>query len=188
MKILVLMPLDEKNTYTAAGIYKALPAKVKDITFSMPMFMDYIGGTKASSNWTFALFDAILSAEQVYKTAQKEKQHLIVLGNMPKEYKFDLIVNCQDLLEALPYEDLFVKKNIELIGQSEISDEEKVKLLQKLNLHGAEESVLSMFNGLAIADFLTAYLETDIDLESIKEDYEEKLKQWTQSQKSTILN
>lgn len=50
MKILVLMPLDEKNTYTAAGIYKALPAKVKDITFSMPMFMDYIVGTKASSN------------------------------------------------------------------------------------------------------------------------------------------
>lgn len=107
---------------------------------------------------------------------------------MPKEYKFDLIVNCQDLLEALPYEDLFVKKNIELIGKSEISDEEKVKLLQKLNLHDAKESVLSMFNGLAIADFLAAYLETDIDLESIKEDYEEKLKQWTQSQKSTILN
>ena len=50
MKILVLMPCDERMTYIAAKIYKELPDEIKDITFSMPMFMDYLISSKVVGN------------------------------------------------------------------------------------------------------------------------------------------
>ena len=66
MKILVLMPCDEKMTYIAAKIYKELPNEIKDITFSMPMFMDYLISSKVVGNWVYAFFDAfVISALSV---------------------------------------------------------------------------------------------------------------------------
>jgi len=50
MKILVLMPLDEKNTYMGVGVYKGLTAHAKDNCFSMPSFMDYTIVTKLAKN------------------------------------------------------------------------------------------------------------------------------------------
>lgn len=56
MKILVLMPLDERMSYYAAKIYSELSNEIKEITFSMPMFMDYMITTGAAQNWIYALF------------------------------------------------------------------------------------------------------------------------------------
>lgn len=50
MKILVLMPCDERMTYIAAKIYKELPNEIKDITFSMPMFMDFLISSEVVGN------------------------------------------------------------------------------------------------------------------------------------------
>lgn len=181
MKILVLMPLDEKTTYMAAGIYKGLTAHAKDNCFAMPSFMDYAVVTKIAPNWTYALFDSILSAEKVYEAAEKEKKDLIVIGNMPRKYKFDLIVNFQDLVESLPYEDKFVAKVKEIIG-------EDAKLTPMLDLYDDADSSLAMHNVLATADFLSKYIETDPHLEEIEEEYKEKLEEWTKSSKPTTLN
>ena len=41
MKILVLFPLDEKYSYIATALYKALDQSVKDNTFVMPMFSEW---------------------------------------------------------------------------------------------------------------------------------------------------
>lgn len=46
MKILILMPLDEKWVYMATGLYKALTAKAKEVTFAMPQYMEYLIDTK----------------------------------------------------------------------------------------------------------------------------------------------
>ena len=50
MKILVLMPCDERTTYVAAKIYKELPNEIKDITFSMRTFMDFLISSKVVGN------------------------------------------------------------------------------------------------------------------------------------------
>lgn len=181
MKILVLMPLDEKTTYMAAGIYKDLTAHAKDLCLAMPTFMDYLVGTKVAPNWTYALFDTIVSAESVYKTAEAQKKDLIIIGNLPRKYKFDLIVNFQDLFESLPYEDKFVAKVKELVAGEQ-------NLMDKLDLYENKDSTLSMHNCLATADFLSKYIETDPHLEDIEKEYKEKLEEWKKSQEPTILN
>lgn len=181
MKILVLMPLDEKSTFMSAGIYKYLANDVKDNCFSMPNFMDYLIQTKMAPNWTYSLFDTIIAAESVYQAAEKEGNDLIIIGNMSIAYDFDLIVNFQDLVESLPYEDKFVEK------VKEIVKEEKV-LLNKLNLYQNKDSSLAMHNVEATAKFLSDYIKTDPHLERIEQEYEEKLQEWMQSQKLTILN
>ena len=77
MKILVLMPCDERMTHYAAKIYKELPNEVKDITFSMPLFMDYLVSSKIVGNWVYAFFDSFISMKNIYKAAAKEKGNLI---------------------------------------------------------------------------------------------------------------
>lgn len=181
MKILVLMPLDEKNTYMAAGIYKGLTAHAKDICFSMPNFMDYAITTKLSQNWEYALFYSILSAEKVYEISEKENNNLIVIGNMPKKYKFDLIVNFQDLVESLPYEDKFLE-----MMKKKVEGEEK--LVEMVDMYGNEDSNLAMHNVLATADFLSKYIETDPHLEDIEADYQKRLEEWKESLKPTTLH
>ena len=61
MKILVLMPLDQQHVDMSAAIYKALPHEIKEHTFAMPMFMEYLISVGKSQNWLWAFFDAIVS-------------------------------------------------------------------------------------------------------------------------------
>lgn len=46
MKILLLMPLDEKWSYIAAELYKNLTTEAKEKTFAMPMFTEWQIATK----------------------------------------------------------------------------------------------------------------------------------------------
>ena len=168
MKILVLMPLQEQSAYMAMGIYKNLPAEVKDKTFCMPAFMDYLVTTKLVPNWEYALFDTILCAE---KLASVEDEDLILLGNVKKDIHFDAVFNFQDIDRALPYQDDFVEMMKNKVRSEEL-------LLSKVNnLYAAEDSTFRMKNCRATADFLTAYLNTDPKLDKLKEEYERQLQE-----------
>lgn len=168
MRILVLMPLDERCAYMAMGIYKNLPAEIKDKTFCMPAFMDYLVTSKLVPNWEYALFDTLLTSEKILNV---EDEDVIVLGNVKKDYKFDAIFNFQDIDNDLPYKDTFVKKMRETVASEEL-------LLSKIdNLYGAEDSQLALKNCRATADFLTAYFDTDPKLNELKKEYLKKVQE-----------
>lgn len=168
MKILVMMPLDERYAYMAMGIYKNLPSEIKDKTFCMPAFMDYLVTTKIVPNWEYALFDTLLAAEKLLAV---EDEDIILLGNTKKDFKFDVVFNFQDIDEALPYKDTFAEKMREKVKSEEL-------LLSKIgNLYAAEDSTFALHNCRATADFLTAYLDSDPRLDKLKAEYEQKLKE-----------
>lgn len=168
MKILVLMPLDERYTYLAAAIYKCLPKDVQEHTLCMPAFMDYMVNVKLCPNWEYALFDTILTAEKVYSATGDE--NLIILGNINADCKFDIVFNFQDNYEDLPYEDKFLEQMQKLA-----KGEPKLEALVN-NVHVASESKMTLHNCEATANFLTDYLATDPKLDEIKKEYEIKLK------------
>ena len=169
MKILVLMPLDEKNVYIASAVYHCLTPRAKERCFCMPFFMQYLITTKIAPNWVYSVFDSILSAEKVYKLAEENNDDLIIFGNMPKKYKFDAVFSIQDLEEDLPYEDKFLEKIREL-AKGEKDLEKKV-----MKMYGVEDVIMPLHNKIAAADFLSAYLETDPGLDLIEKEYKEKL-------------
>lgn len=172
MKILVLMPCDEQHVYAAAGIYKALPNEVKEITFPMPMFMDYLIETKIIGNWIMAFFDSLVSAKNLYCTAEQSNDNLIILGTAPADFEFDAVFNFQDIEESLPYEDKFLEK----IREAVKSDEKLTMMVS--NLYGGDKSKLALRNCEATADFLTKYLQTDVKnkLDVLYKEYEKQLK------------
>ncbi len=170
MKILVLMPLDESSVYMASGLYKNVPHEIQDCFFAMPMFMEYLVETGQSQNFFEALFFTVLAAEKLYD-ATKPEEPLIIVGNMPKKYKFDAIFNFQDINEDLPFQDNFTTKVKELVKDEEM-------LLNKINdMYTNEDSQLALHNLVATADFLTAYLQTDPGIEKITEEYQQRLKE-----------
>ena len=169
MKILVLMPLDEKNVYIASAVYQCLEPYAKDRCFCMPFFMQYLITTKIAPNWTYSLFDTMASAERLYELAEREKDNIIIFGNMPKRYKFDAVFSLQDLEEDLDYSDKFLEKMQELAdGDKKL--EEKVK-----DTYGVEDVIMPLHNKVAAADFLSAYLKTDPHLDKIEKEYKERV-------------
>lgn len=174
MKILVLMPLDERSVYMANGIYSGLSPYAKDRTLVMPMFMQYTITTKLSEGWEYAVFSALVAAKNVYEAAQKAKDDLIIIGNCDASLEFDIVFNFQDIEKDEDYQDKFLNKLTEII-ETKSDDEDKAKLLAWLNLHKAEESKMPLHNVNATADFLSAYLETDPHIEEIHAKYKEQV-------------
>lgn len=168
MKILVLMPLDQQHVDAAAGIYNNLPKEVQEITFPMPMFMEYAVISGVSKNWTYAFFDTIVSANNICKSATKQ-DNLIVIGNVAKEHEFDVVFNFQEIDETLPYQDLFAEKLLEVVE----SEPTLTKVIK--NLHKGPESVFSLQNCKATAEFLTKYLDTDPKIDELRASYQGKL-------------
>lgn len=173
MKILVLMPCDEQHVYAAAGIYKALPSEMKECCFPMPMFMDYLIQNKIVGNWIFAFFDALASMKSVYKTAVANGDNILVIGTAPKDFEFDAVFSFQDIEETMDYQDLFLDK---IIKPSVKEDD----LLNQMvsNLYELSDVEFTLTDCIASADFLTAYMETEIKnkLAALKAQYEGKLK------------
>lgn len=168
MKILLLMPCDEKWTHMATEIYKHLDEETKERTFCMPMFAEYLVDTRAVPNWTHALFQTMIAAQFVYKTAQKEKDDLLLIGNIGDTYEFDVVFNFQDAKEALPYEDLFIQKTKELVRE----DKTLYKYIKAL--HTAAESKMALKNCEATAEFLSAYIKTDFKAKEKHQEIKEK--------------
>lgn len=171
MKILVLMPLQEQSAYMATGIYKALPHEIQEKCFAMPMFMEFLVKTKVSPNYTYALFDSILSAEALCDAAEKDNLDLLIIGNVKNTYKFDKIFNFQDIETDLLYKDDFIEKVAQIVADEEI-------LANKIShLYTSKDSTMTLHNCVATADFLSAYMNTDPHLEQITEEYNRKIEQ-----------
>ena len=171
MKILVLMPCDEQHVYAAAGIYKALPNELKEVTFPMPMFMDYLIQNKVVGNWIMAFFDSLISMKNLYKTATETNDNLLVIGTAPADFEFDAIFNFKEIEESLPYEDKFIEK----IREAVKSDEKLTDMVN--NLYDGASSKLALMNCVASADFLTKYMNTDVKnkLDTLRKEYEKQL-------------
>lgn len=166
MKILVLMPCDERMTYVAAELYKNLPNSAKDVTFSMPMFMDYLVSSKMVGNWVVAFFDALISMKQVYKASGKD--HLIIFGTAPKDLEFDVVFSFQDSEHALAYKDVFLEKIKEMVVEDEL-------LTSKVAaLYGVDDVKYALTNCSAAAEFLASYLKSNEKLEEFYEKYKDK--------------
>lgn len=167
MKILVLMPLNERMVYAATGIYRYLPDDKKDITFSMPMFMEYAVDTKICEDWLHALFLASITAREFYKN----NEDCIIIGNLPINMKFDMIFNFQDIEVDLPYQDLGIMKFIEVINQSDADEDSKNFLLKYLvDLYSADASTMPLHNCHATAEFLSNMMDSDPHLEKFEEE------------------
>ena len=108
--------------------------------------------------------------KNIYKTAAKEKDDLIVFGTAPKNMKFDAIFSFQDDAEQMPYKDKFLGKIKKIVA-----DEPKLAAYLE-NLYGAEDSKFNLYNCTATAGFLTEYIKTDPKLDEIRAKYEGKLK------------
>ena len=165
MKILLLMPLDEKYVWIATAIFSRLNEKVKQVTFPMPMYMEYLFQTKKAENWTYAMFDTIVSANYLYKTAKEKNEDFILIGNCKAENEFDAVFNFQDIEEELPYKDNFLEHI-----QTLVNDEPLLKDTLA-GFHQQSESQMSLINCTATAHFLERYIDTDMEIkdEKIKE-------------------
>ena len=170
MKILILMPCSEAWTYHAMGIYNALPTDVKEKTFCMPTYMDYLVQTKISPDWIHAYYDCAVSVKALYQAAEMTGEHFVLIGNTLADLPFDAIFNFQDEQFDLPYEDKFIKKLDELVKD--------IPALKSYTaaLHQADESKMALHNYVATADFITDYLDTEVDFDHIKEKYVGRLK------------
>lgn len=169
MRMLIMMPCDEQHVYAATGIYNALPEELKQITFPMPMFMEYLRDTKQCDNWVKSIFYTMISAEELYMSSVRDGEDFILIGNIGNEFKFDVIFNFQEIDESLPYEDLFMKKCQDIV-------KDEPSLLQYIAaLHTADESKMALQNCKATADFIADYMASEPDLDALKEQYKDKI-------------
>ena len=174
MKILILMPCDEQHIYASEGIWKALPHELKEKTFAMPMFMEYLIVTKQAKDWVEALFYSLLSAKKLHQAAAAQDD-LIIIGNTDAGLEFDEVFSFQDVEESMEYRDLFIEKLTTLVK------DEELLYNQLINLHTKDESKFNLHNCVASADFISKYIKTDVKhkLEQLTKEYEEEIKKVT---------
>jgi len=167
MKILVLMPLDERLVYQAAAIFAHLPKTVQDKTLIMPMLMDYAMQTEVSPTWMHAVFFGMIAARESYKLAEKDGDDILIFGNTTKNHTFDLIFNFQDADFDAPYEDKTIERYRQTIQEgNEAAGLEKEMLLKYLtNLYEAQDSSMPLHDIKATADFLGELMMSDPHLE-----------------------
>lgn len=173
MKILILMPLDERFTFIAASLYKNLRDEVKQDTFCMPMFSEWQMVTKKMVfadlpiHWNMATFGSLVKAKEFYKQQEKDKKDILIIGNTPVDCKFDMVFNFQDAEKDLPYCDKFLDQ---LKG---ISNDSAVQNI--LNTYNESAVKMTLHDYKAAGEFLSAYLKTDPQLDQIKEKYKDIL-------------
>lgn len=165
MKILVLMPCDERQLYACYKIYQGLNEKAKDKVFFTPMFIDYLLQTKIHSKWIEAFYDTLCRVKQVYN----QNKDFILFGNIDKNYKFDAIFSFQDLERTLPYQDGTIEKikEIDFIKNDP-------QLLAPLNaLYSADDvNQIPLTNCSATAELINKFFESDPQLDKIKAEYQ----------------
>lgn len=172
MKILVLMPTYLTHEDYSYAIWSKMTHEAKEKSFSMPMFASYLQTANSKKNVLEAYFDTLLSVERIYENL-KADEDLIVFGNMPKKYKFDIVFSFQDGGEKLAYDDPWLRKVEEIVDEA--NDEVLNRIFDK-PFYAAEDAYMELTNCLATADFLSAYLQTDPKLDKIKKEYEERVR------------
>ena len=160
MKILVLVPLDERYVYASWGLYKQLSDEAKAKTFNMLGFVDYLHQV-FKGPWNAGVGSAIKAVDGMYS------QNDIIFGNTSKFAQFDIIFNLTDGETEEPYDDKVIKKL-----------EEEIKT--KYELHTADESKFCLVNFEAAGKLISnLYKEGKLSeerLKELKEEYERKLK------------
>ena len=164
MKILVLMPCDERQLYACYKIYQGLNEKAKDKVFFTPMFIDYLLQTKIHSKWIEAFYDTLCRVKQLHK----QNGDFILFGNIDKSCKFDAIFSFQDLERTLPYQD----GTIEKIKQLDFIKNDP-QLLAPLNaLYSADDvDQIPLTNPVATAELINKFFDSDPQLDKIKAEY-----------------
>lgn len=155
MKILVLMPLDEQHVPAATALYQALPKEIKEITFALPMYMEYLVKTKIEPSWEEAVVRSLFDSKKLLEVLD-EKDNYILIGNTTKDFKFNEIYNFQDIDRSAPYEDKFLEKVKQIFSDIE------EPILQKLlnETYSNSDSKLALHNCIASADFLSKIVNT----------------------------
>lgn len=168
MRILVLMPCDERAVYVAAAFYRQLPEKLKDQCFSMPMFMDYLTSTEMVKNWVYAFFDSLVSAEALLR-GLTDNENFIICGNVDKKYQFDIVLNLQEENSNLLYQDNFID-HIKTIVEDEPILSNRIS-----NLYEATDSTLPLYNAELGAQLVADLIATDnsTEIDAIKKRYQE---------------
>jgi hypothetical protein len=169
MRILVLMPCDERAVYVAAAFYRYLPDNLKEQCFSMPMFMDYLVDTSIVKNWIRAFYYSLVSAEAILRGSDG-KESIIICGNVDKKYDFDIILNLQaDGNDEQLYQDNFIEH------LKTIVEEDPVLAGRISNLYGATDSILPLYNAELGAQLVADLIATDnsTEIDAIKKRYQE---------------
>ena len=117
MKILVLMPVYDTHEDITYAIYSKMPHEVKDKTFGMNMYSTYLKTIKKDTSPLEAYFDTLMTVEKIYENL-KEDEDIIILGNMPKKYKFDAVFSFQDNILNRSYNQQLCHKLLFLYLQS----------------------------------------------------------------------
>lgn len=159
MKILVLMPLDERYVYASWGLYKQLSEEAKEKTFNMLGFVDYLHLTKKGP-WNAGVGTALKVVDNMYESYD------IIFGNINKSAEFDVIFNLTDGENEEPYDDKTIKKMEE-------------ELAVHYDLHTADESKFCLVNfeaaGRLISKLYTDGKISEEKIKNLKEEYERKL-------------
>ena len=175
MKILLMIPLDEKWSYIATALYKNLDKETQNNTFCMPMFTEWqlatkkmIIGNDLPQNWSVATFGSIVKAREMYKLSELNNDDFILIGNINPQYKFDMIFNFQTEEKDEVYEDLYIEK-LKIIFK-----DDKV-LYDSLIFYDSTASMMTLHNIKAAANFISDYIKTDANIDKIKEKYKDTL-------------
>lgn len=175
MKILILMPLDEKWSFIASGLFKALDQNAQDATFCLPMFNEWQMATgkmvispkgDLPRNWNIATFGSLIKAREMYKQQATLQKDFILIGNIAPEYEFDAIFNFQNPDKDEPYQDPCLER---------LDKTDDPVLLKALRRYDASASTFTLHDFAAAGQYISAYLKTDPHLNDIKQKYEENL-------------
>ena len=175
MKILVLMPLDEKWSYIATELWKNLGKEAKQDSFSMPMFTEwqmqtkkFVLGNDLLPHWNVATLGTILKTKEVYQVQAAAHKNFLLIGNISPDFQFDAIFNFQDPSTDALYEDHYLDCLREKFKDTPV-------IAEQLKLYDASASTMPLHDIKAAAAFLTSYLQTDPHLDEIKTKYQETL-------------
>ena len=175
MKILVLMPLDERQVYNCVGLWKAFVAAqgqewTSNNLFFMPLYMDYLTTTGKSINWMEAAGQAIISTKEMVAANNK---NIIVFGNLPVTVTtFDYVFNFQQNDQAIPYKDLVLEV---ICKTAQESNDDYLKQLFS-NFYKADASIMALQNFTATADFLSKWYTSEKQMAQVTERYKDKFK------------
>lgn len=159
MKILIMMPLDERYSFASVGLFNKIDEDIRDKVMIMPYYVDTLHQWY-KINWELAVKTALSQDEILYQ------QNDIIIGNLNKYSKFDIIFNITDGEHEEPYKDNYV----ELIEKKENKNYE---------LHTADESKFCLVNFEAAGKLISKLYKdgkvSEEKLKELKEEYERKL-------------
>lgn len=92
MNILVLMPLDEAQTFTQHWLQRRVNKLDGVTSLGYSVFADYLLEVNKVKNWEEAIIYTYPSVNRFAEIAKKDGNDVVYLGNAPKDIKMNLVV------------------------------------------------------------------------------------------------